>query len=89
MLSPPIFPLTCPLNTVDMNGEDDDSMTTLGTGKAVFDLCKLNGWINWVGRHPGIVLLGALVMTILTVQESPGTKDPEDDSSDEEVPLFI
>ena len=59
------------------------------TGKAVCDLGKLAGWINWAGRHPGIVLLGVLVMAILTVQHSPKIEDTEHGSSDEQVPLFI
>jgi hypothetical protein len=58
-------------------------------GKVAAEAGKLTGWINWVGRHPGIVLLGALVMAILSVQTSPGARDSESDSDDEEVPLFI
>jgi hypothetical protein len=47
------------------------------------------GWFNWAGRHPGVVLLGALVMAFLALQESPCHEDIERDTSDEEVPLFI
>ena len=63
-------------------------MQVLTAAKAALLLGKPIGWINWAGRHPGIVLLGALAMTILTFQKSPGTMEPEHESSDEEVPLF-
>ncbi len=58
-------------------------------GKAAVGVGKLSGWITWAGRHPGIVLLGALVLAILSVHESPRAGDTERDSNDEEVPLFI
>ena len=46
-------------------------------------------WFNWAGRHPGVVLLGALVMAIMALQKPPCKKDIEHDSGGEEVPLFI
>lgn len=46
-------------------------------------------WFNWAGRHPGVVLLGALVMAIIALQKSPGTEDIEHDPGGEEAPLFI
>jgi hypothetical protein len=67
----------------------EESMQVLTAAKAALLLGKPIGWINWAGRHPGIVLLGALAMAILTLQKSPGTLEPEYESSDEEVPLFI
>jgi hypothetical protein len=47
------------------------------------------GWLNWAGRHPGFVVLGALVVAILAFTKSPETRDVESDPGDEEVPLFI
>ncbi|MGA3324976.1 MAG: hypothetical protein ABSF45_10930 [Terriglobia bacterium] len=44
-------------------------------------------WFNWAGRHPGVFLLGALVMAILALRESPRAVDS--DPGDEEVPLFV
>ena len=32
---------------------------------------KLIGWVDWAGRHPGIVLLGALVTVILSSRMAP------------------
>ena len=58
-------------------------------GKAAFQLEPHTGWFNWAERHPGVVLLGALVMAILALQKSPRTEDFERDTSGEEVPLFI
>jgi hypothetical protein len=47
------------------------------------------GWLDWAGRHPGLVLLGTLVVAILALSESPEPEDSELDASGEEVPLFI
>jgi len=47
------------------------------------------GWFNWVAQHPGVVLLGALVISVLALSKSPGTEETERDTSGEEVPLFI
>jgi hypothetical protein len=58
-------------------------------GKAAFKIGKHTGWIGWAGRHPGIVLLGALMMAILSAQQSSKASDAERDSSGEDVPLFI
>ncbi|HMD85552.1 MAG TPA: hypothetical protein VKO18_12735 [Terriglobia bacterium] len=58
-------------------------------GEAAIQLARHAGWFNWAERHPGVVLLGALVMAILALPRSPKTEDIEDDTSGEEVPLFI
>jgi hypothetical protein len=50
---------------------------------------KLIGWVDWAGRHPGIVLLGALVTVILSSRMSPRGRQIDDDLPDDEVPLFI
>jgi hypothetical protein len=47
------------------------------------------GWLDWAGRHPGLVLLGTLVVAILAFSGSPEPADSELDASGEEVPLFI
>jgi hypothetical protein len=47
------------------------------------------GWLDWAGRHPGLLLLGTLVVTVLAFSESTGPEDSELDASGEEVPLFI
>ncbi len=46
-------------------------------------------WIDWAARHPGIVLLGTLVIAILAFSGEPKLEDTDLDSSGEEVPLFI
>lgn len=52
---------------------------------------KLIGWVDWAGRHPGIVLLGALVTVILSARMSPRGREiaDEDVARDDQVPLFI
>jgi len=57
-------------------------------GKAANHL-ERRGWFNWAGRHPGVELLGALVVAILALQKPPRIEDIERDTSGEEVPLFI
>jgi hypothetical protein len=47
------------------------------------------GWLDWAGRHPGLVLLGSLTIAILAYRNSPEPEDTELDASGEEVPLFI
>jgi hypothetical protein len=47
------------------------------------------GWFNWIGEHPGVVLLGALVVATLALENSPEIEDIERDPTGEEVPLFI
>ena len=57
--------------------------------KATGEIERLSGWVHWVGRHPGIILLGALAMAILSLQKSHKTEGADRDSSGEDVPLFI
>jgi len=70
-------------------GGIEDSMQEHALGKAALEVGKLAGWMDWAGRHPGIVLLGALAVAILAVQDMPKAEEASFDSSDEEVPLFI
>jgi hypothetical protein len=46
-------------------------------------------WLDWAGRHPGLVLLGSLAVAVLACSNSPEPTDTELDASGEEVPLFI
>ncbi len=48
----------------------------------------LTGWLSWAGRHPGVVLLGSLLLAALLTRNQP-RRQPEADTSAEEVPLFI
>lgn len=57
--------------------------------KAAGEIGRLSGWIHWAGRHPGIMLLGALAMAILSLQEPHKNEGADRDSSGEDVPLFI
>jgi len=58
-------------------------------GKAGIEIGKVSGWINWVGKHPGIVLLGTLAVALLSYRQSADAVDAERDSSGDDVPLFI
>jgi hypothetical protein len=58
-------------------------------GRTIIELRKLSGWFDWAGRHPAVVLLGALAVAIVALQQSPGSEASELDGSGEEVPLFI
>jgi hypothetical protein len=50
---------------------------------------KHQGWLFWPGRHPGVVLLGTLVVAILAFRGSAPAKDVQTDSTGEDVPLFV
>ena len=56
---------------------------------AVFKHGKYTDWVKWAGRHPGYFLLGALVMALVSLQQSPNAQDVEINSSADAVPLFI
>ena len=64
-------------------------MQTQTVGKTITELGKLSGWLDWAGRHPAIVLLGAVAVAFVALQQSPGAEAGELDGSREEVPLFI
>jgi hypothetical protein len=86
----PSFSLISSREVVDSNtGGIETSMREQASDKAPIESERHTGWFNWAGRHPGVVLLGALVMAFLALQESPSHEDVERDTSDEEVPLFI
>ena len=58
-------------------------------GSAAIELNPLTGWFNWAEQHPGFVVLGALLVAVLALNQSLKTVAIDTDSSDEEVPLFI
>jgi hypothetical protein len=64
-------------------------MREQASDKAPIESERHTGWFKWAGRHPGVVLVGALVMAILALSKSPGTDETERNTSGEEVPLFI
>ena len=89
-LAEPAFLLISLREAVDSNnGGIETSMREQAADKPPTESERHTGWFNWAGRHPGVVLLGALVMAILALSESPGPEDIERDPSGEEVPLFI
>ena len=49
----------------------------------------LTGWLEWAGRHPGVILLGSLVLAALLTASQPRQARREADAGAEEVPLFI
>ena len=65
------------------------SMFEQTDGKAAIQLESNAGWFEWAGHHPGFVALGALVLAIIALYESPKTREIEPDTDDDEVPLFI
>jgi hypothetical protein len=58
-------------------------------GKEDSELGKLTRVIQWVGKHPGYVVAGALMIAILSLQPSPKPQDIVQDSPADDVPLFI
>ncbi len=46
-------------------------------------------WLNWAGRHPGVMVFGTLLVAALLLAREPSKPLPEVDSAGEEVPLFI
>ena len=76
--------------SADTDGDDSEmSMRIQTAGEGGVEVGKLIGWIDWAGRHPGIVLLGALVTVILSAQMSPTGAETESAACNDEVPLFI
>jgi len=46
-------------------------------------------WFRWAERHPGVMLMGALVVALMALRMPSKTRDTDRDISGEEVPLFI
>jgi hypothetical protein len=65
------------------------SMREQSSGNVAAHRETYTGWFDWAERHLGVVLLGALVMAILTLPNSPPPEDTDRDTSGDEVPLFI
>lgn len=64
-------------------------MREQAAGEEAVRIERHTGWLEWAGRHPGVVLLGALAMAILALNDPPRTESVECDANGEEVPLFI
>lgn len=47
------------------------------------------GWLGWVGRHPGLVLLGTLAVAILTLGRPHHAPEAAPATNGEDTPLFI
>lgn len=71
------------------SGGTRQPMRERAIGKVAIEIDRLGGWLGWAARHPGIVLLGALAVTLLAVEESPKAEPVVCDSCEDEVPLFI
>jgi hypothetical protein len=50
---------------------------------------RVTSWLEWAGRHPGVVLLGTLLLAALLTPTQPSRNQPEADAGSEDVPLFI
>ncbi len=46
-------------------------------------------WVDWVVRHPALVMLGTLVVATVLLAREPTRPPLEPDASGDEVPLFI
>ena len=46
-------------------------------------------WLGWASRHPGVVLLGAMLVVALALPKPIRIRDVERDTTGEEVPLFV
>lgn len=46
-------------------------------------------WLGWAGHHAGVLLLGALALSVLALPHRRSVRDVEHDITGEEVPLFI
>jgi hypothetical protein len=46
-------------------------------------------WFGWAGRHPGVVLLGTMLVVVLALPKPSRSRDVERDTTGEEVPLFV
>ena len=79
-----------PLKTVDKDyGDIEEPMDEKINGKAANSRKPQAGWLNWAQQHPGCVMLGALVVALVALKNSPRISDTNCDINDEEVPLFI
>jgi hypothetical protein len=58
-------------------------------GNTKFEAGTLKRWIHWAGEHPGLMLLGALMIAVLTMQPTGEPQDAAQDSPVDDVPLFV
>ena len=50
---------------------------------------KLTRLFQWVGKHPGYFVLGTLMVAFLSMQPAAQTQNDVQDSSADDVPLFV
>jgi hypothetical protein len=47
------------------------------------------GLFEWVGRHPGVLLLGTLFVAVMVLTRETESSQADFFGSEEEVPLFV
>ena len=62
--------------------DSDENETIDGKG-------KLTRMFQWVGKHPGYFVLGTLMVAFLSTQQAAQTQNDIQDSSADDVPLFV
>ena len=50
---------------------------------------KLTRMFQWVGKHPGYFVLGTLMVAFLSAQHTAQTENNVQDSTADDVPLFV
>jgi hypothetical protein len=60
----------------------DENETMKGSG-------KLTRMFQWVGKHPGYFVLGTLMVAFLSAQQATQTQNDVQDSSADDLPLFV
>ena len=79
-----------PHKTADKDkGGVEATMREQAEDNAEIYLGQRSDWLRWPGRHPGIVLLGTLIVAMLAFRKSPPADDAQLDTTAEGVPLFI
>jgi hypothetical protein len=64
---------------IEHHNQDSNSTTRI----------EWEGLLNWVGKHPAVCLMGALVLGAAVWATAAVVKSPGNPSEVEEVPLFI
>jgi hypothetical protein len=57
--------------------------------KTFWDEIEPRRWWRWARKHPGTLLLGAMVLTVLLVPHPWAKHRPAADTDADETPLFI
>ena len=56
------------------------------TKNTLFDPIR---WWKWARKHPGTLLLGAVLLTVLVLPQATTKRPPSPDLDADETPLFI